>query len=298
MATYVLYNPFSGNGKGEQHARSMPATAEEERIYTDLTKLESYQEFFDGLQAEDRVILCGGDGTLNRFACDTREMTLDRDLYYYPAGSGNDFWRDLEKGETDGPVLINSYLKDLPTVTVNGKEAVFINGVGYGIDGYCCEVGDKIRATSNKPVNYTSIAIKGLLFHFRPRTATVVVDGKQHTFTDVWIAPVMHGRYYGGGMMMAPAQIRNNEDGTLSLGIFRGRSKLRTLMIFPSIFKGEHINHPKATIILTGKEFTVSFDRPTPLQIDGETVLDVESYTVKSAVCKAKEASTAEAVAQ
>ena len=34
-------------------------------------------------------------------------------------------------------------------------------------------------------------------------------------------------------------------------------------------------------------EFEVSFDRPTPLQIDGETVLGVESYSaVSGAVVK------------
>ena len=68
------------------------------------------------------------------------------------------------------------YLKELPSVTVNGKESLFINGVGYGIDGYCCEIGDELRKKSDKPVNYAGIAIKGLLFHFKPRNATVTAD--------------------------------------------------------------------------------------------------------------------------
>jgi len=29
----------------------------------------------------------------------------------------------------------------------------------------------------------------------------------------------------------------------------------------------------------------VEFDRPTPLQIDGETILDVTKYTARAAVC-------------
>ena len=33
-------------------------------------------------------------------------------------------------------------------------------------------------------------------------------------------------------------------------------------------------------VTLEGKDITVTFDRPTPLQIDGETVLGVTSYTV------------------
>lgn len=280
--TYLLYNPLAGNGTGKQEAQQYGATLETEPIYRDLTAMEHYADFFAELTEEDTVILCGGDGTLNRFAWDTRDLTLNVRLYYHATGTGNDFLRDLEKTAQDGPVLLNPYLKNLPHVTVNGKETTFLNGVGYGIDGYCCEVGDKIRATSKKAVNYAGIAIKGLLFHFKPRYATVTVDGVRYEFPKTWIAPVMHGRCYGGGMIMAPGQVRNNADGTLSLVVFHGSGKLKTLWIFPKIFKGMHTKYTKHIAVLTGKHFEVSFDRPTALQIDGETVLNVTRYTVDS----------------
>ena len=63
--------------------------------------------------------------------------------------------------------------------------------------------------------------------------------------------------------------------------LFHGSSKLKTLMIFPSIFKGKHVKHKKNISIFEGKNITVSFDRPTPLQIDGETVLNVMEYSVE-----------------
>ena len=44
---------------------------------------------------------------------------------------------------------MTQYLRDLPTVTVNGKHWRFLNGIGYGIDGYCCEVGDALRGKSD-----------------------------------------------------------------------------------------------------------------------------------------------------
>ena len=53
-------------------------------------------------------------------------------------------------------------------------------------------------------------------------------------------------------------------------------------MAFPSIFKGEHVNK-KMVDIIVGKEINVKFDRPVALQIDGETVLNVSEYTVRSA---------------
>ena len=93
-------------------------------------------------------------------------------------------------------------IQSLPTVTVNGKKHKFLNGVGFGIDGYCCEVGHQLKSQKKHP-NYTAIAIKGLLFHFKPVRATVVVDGQQYDFKKVWIAPTMFGRYYGGGMILS-----------------------------------------------------------------------------------------------
>lgn len=281
--TYVLYNPISGGGASIQASKTLEKFFEGENLtYFDVTKIASYANFFAGLQAGEKVVLCGGDGTLYRFANAVQEFTLQNDVYYYPTGSGNDFWSDINKTKDDAPVLLNEYLKDLPTVTVKGQTSAFINGVGYGIDGYCCEEGDRLRAQSNKPVNYAGIAIKGLLFHFKPKNAVITVDGQEYTFKKVWIAATMHGRYYGGGMIPAPQQIRNNADGTVSLFVWHGSGKLSTLMAFPSIFKGEHVKKTKMIKILTGKEITVRFDKPTPCQIDGETVSGVTEYTVKS----------------
>ena len=179
-----------------------------------------------------------------------------------------------------GLIPINDYIKDLPIVEVNGMTRRFINGIGYGIDGYCCEVGDELAKKSDKPVNYASIAIKGLLFHYKPTNAVVTVDGETHEFKKVWLAPSMNGRFYGGGMNIAPAQDRLASPKTLSLVLFYGSGRLKTLMLFPSVFKGEHVKYEKHISIFTGKDITVKFDRPVALQIDGETVLDVSEYTV------------------
>lgn len=42
---------------------------------------------------------------------------------------------------------------------------------------------------------------------------------------------------------------------------------------------------PGKVDILKGREITVEFDRPTALQIDGETILGVTSYTARAADC-------------
>ena len=155
MAAYtVLYNPYAGNGRGEENTRAIGDFLPGEKIdFHDMTKIEDYGEFFRHLPPETRVILSGGDGTLNRFINDTSGLDIPQDIYYYAAGSGNDFLRDLGRKPEDGPFPIGEYLRALPVVTVNGKQYRFLNGIGYGIDGYCCQVGDEQREKSTKPVN-------------------------------------------------------------------------------------------------------------------------------------------------
>lgn len=278
---YVLYNSKAGTNNNIENIRLLEVIIENELKFIDILNIKSYNVFLSGLDENDFIILAGGDGTLNRFVNDTDGIDLKNDILYFPNGTGNDFAHDLGHSKECNPFPINEYLKDLPYVIVKGKRYRFINGVGYGIDGYCCEVGDELKKIPDKKINYTAIAIKGLLFHYKPTSAKVTVDGNTTTYNKVWIAPTMNGRYYGGGMMPTPKQNRNSEK--LSTMLFHDSGKLKTLMIFPSLFKGEHVKHNKYIDILEGKEITVEFDRPTPLQIDGETILGVTSYTALTA---------------
>ena len=278
---YLLYNPLSGKTyQSYEVAKRYADTAGEPTELVDITQINSFCDFLETLKESDDIVLFGGDGSLNKVANTLGDALLRNDIYYFPCGTGNDFARDLGKENATEPFLVNEYLENLPTVTVNGRRSKFINGIGFGIDGYCCEVGDKEKARGKRP-DYTAIAIKGLLYAFKPVRATVVVDGKEMQFKKVWIAPTMYGRYYGGGMMPTPAQARNDATREVSLMVFHGSGKLKTLMIFPSIFKGEHVKQEKNVTILRGKSISVTFDRPASLQIDGETVLNVETYTVE-----------------
>lgn len=243
--------------------------------YCDISIIDN-AEFFKQKVSNDNIIICGGDGSLNYFVNHIPIESLSNNIYYYPCGAGNDFSRDIGRNEL---IQVNEYTYNLPKVKVNDETYMFLNGVGYGIDGYCCEKGDALKA-KNKKVNYALIAIKGLLFHYKPTTAVVSVDGERYTFNKVWLAPTMKGKYYGGGMMISPNQNRNNSEGLLSVVIMHGSSKLKTLVVFPSIFKGEHIKHNEMISIFTGKNIVVEFDRETSLQVDGETIKNVKKYEV------------------
>ncbi len=291
---YVLYNSKAGTKNNVEDIKILEIIIDAELKFIDILKITNYRVLLSGLEEDDFLILAGGDGTLNRFINDTEGIEFDNEILYFPNGTGNDFANDLGHTRECNPFSITEYLKNLPSVVVNGKKHRFINGVGYGIDGYCCEVGDELKKLPGKKVNYTMIAIKGLLFHYKPTNARVTVDGKTYTYKKVWLAPTMNGRFYGGGMMPTPEQERNS--GRLSTMVFHDSGKLKTLMIFPSLFKGEHIKHTKQVDVLSGNEITVEFDRPVALQIDGETILDVTAYTALSSAKENSEQGKAYAV--
>ena len=274
---YVIFNPLANNGRSREAIEDF-AKSIGDCVLCDMTK--GYEDSIKAMTAEDSLIICGGDGTLNRFVNEVDVEKIEGDILYFACGSGNDFAHDisLERGAT--PVSVKKHLLDLPCVEVDGKSYKFINAIGFGIDGYCCEEGDRLRAIPGKKVDYTAIAIKGVFGKYKPRNAKITVDGVTKEYKRVWIAPAMHGRYYGGGMIAAPERSRDDRE-TLSLVVWHGSRKLKTLMVFPSIFKGEHVKETKYVDVIVGKEITVEFDTPCALQIDGETVLGVKSYTAK-----------------
>lgn len=280
---YIFFNRLSNNGKAVAAKDELTKIFEGEQFkFIDITEITNAADSCRMLDPEDKIIVAGGDGTLSRFANDVYELHLKNEIYFYTCGSGNDFLNDIkERCEiVNNLIPMNQFFESLPKVTVNGQSHYFINGIGYGIDGYCCEEGDRIRANSNKQVNYTSIAIKGLLGKFKPRNATVTVDGETIYYHKVWLAPTMIGRFFGGGMMITPFQDRLNEEHVVSSCVVHDSSWLKTLVIFPKIFKGKHVSHTDIYEVKTGHEIRVEFDKPCALQIDGETYLDVKFYSV------------------
>lgn len=287
----VLYNPLASTGQGEEKARQLREIlgVDAEVTFQSLLELADKRAFLDALPADVYPIITGGDGTLSRFV-NSLNGNPTRDIYYYPAGTGNDFLNDLNKTGDTKPFLLNPYITDLPHIHFNGETHAFLNGVGYGIDGYVCEEGNRVRKKTGKPINYTAAALKGLLYAYKQTKAFVTVDGQVYAYNHVWMTPTMLGRYFGGGMMCAPGQDRLNEDGTVSLMVMRCRSKLRTLLLFPTIFKGNHVKATKIVSVFKGHEIHVRFDRPTALQIDGEVYSGIPEYTVTTATADGRKA--------
>ena len=280
---YLLYNELADAGEGANNAarvaEELKAKGFEIGEMTSLINLD-VQDFFKKRKAEDKVVIFGGDGTMNHFVNNIGDVKIDCELYLNPTGTGNDFQRDLaaeDKVEDLGIYRINKYVEGLPLVEVQGKTYRFLNGIGFGIDGECCVKAEEMKAAGEKNINYGSITVGLLMGPYVPPTATIKVDGGEPiVLKKAYLASAMNGRFYGGGMMIAPAQRRNS--GKLTVVCIHGRGKIGTLLLFPKLFKGTHVAKKKAVFLQTGKTIEVEFDRPCGLQIDGEVLVGVTSY--------------------
>ena len=82
---YVLYNPLASAGKGKENFEAAKSLIDKEfQEYTSVN-LEEYkpEEFFPSLKSDDKVLVLGGDGTLNVFVNNIKKYNVDCDLYYW-----------------------------------------------------------------------------------------------------------------------------------------------------------------------------------------------------------------------
>ena len=99
MKYHVLYNPKAGNGTGESLTKNIEKfLSGDEVVYYDLTQNKTV-ELIAKIPRSEKIVISGGDGTLNRFVNDTANIGIRHDVYYFATGSGNDFIHDLGGNE-------------------------------------------------------------------------------------------------------------------------------------------------------------------------------------------------------
>ena len=291
---YILYNPKANNENNDLNIIHGAEDLEKLGVQKINLLSLSVPDFCATLTESDRVLICGGDGTLHHFANNAYGLEFPCPVCAMRSGTGNDFLNDIGQLDSEKQIDIRPYLRDLPEVIVNGESRRFINGVGLGVDGAVCRgVEEYKKAHPNKKANYTLIALKELAYKYKRPSAKVTVDGVEYGYTDVWAVSTMKGKYYGGGMMIAPLQDR--ESGKISVMAMHGGSRVKTLGVFTKVKTGEHVKHKEMIDIFEGSDILVEFDAPCDLQIDGEVVTGVTEYRV---LCDKRSETSAEETAE
>ncbi len=273
----LLFNPLSRNGKDPEFVNKIAKHLEHEgrsvRV-EDILHVGKVNDFIKSLNPEDRVILVGGDGTLNRLVNVIHGIPFTQDLDMYQAGTGNDFIRSLNT--SDRIVSIKPYIERVPEITLNGKKRLFLNGAGIGMDGFIARLVNNDKGKKNK-FNYFKNTLKGFVL-FKPMKIKFKVDGQSYEDEKVWLASVMNAPYFGGGMKIAPDANRSEDE--LQLVLVKKIPKFMLFLIFPTIYSGKHVKFKKWVNIYKGKHFELEFEKETYMQVDGDDEYPIKKINV------------------
>ena len=278
----IAINPHSGNGRGSAVAaevirylslhdisyRSIAAASADELINSLTREVESKE--YSG------VIAVGGDGLAHL----VMQICVPRHLPFsvVPAGTGNDFVRTLGWSLDDiEPLLERITTTEATPIDLGNVDSEWFGAIlSTGFDSVVNERANTLKWPSG-PQRY-NVAIALELPRFKPVTYEITCDGESFT-TEAMLVAVGNGKSYGGGMNICPQAQLN--DGLFDLIILEPVSKVEFLKVFPRVYSGSHISHPKVRS-MRAKKVTISAkavayadgERIGPAPISAECVKD------------------------
>lgn len=145
--------------------------------------------------------------------------------------------------------------------------AVYVNVAGCGIDADVVALAaSRLRFLGGR-LSYLAATIAQVAT-YRPRRFDITIDGEKISRSAYLIAAA-NGRFYGGGMMIAPGA--DPADGLFDICIIRSMPRPRLIANLSKVYSGGHVDDPFVEM-RRGRQITVETDRPVQCQADGEIV--------------------------
>ncbi len=287
MKYVVIVNPCAGKGRARKVipiiCEVMKASGEAFEIWQTTRPGHAVELAKKAAQLGVEVVVAvGGDGTV--FEVVNGIVHTGVILGIIPTGTGNDLARSLHiSKDTTHAIqqILSGTPKKIDLGIANGK--YFINVASIGIDAEIAAWTKQTKKFLSGSSAYIVSMIKNIIT-YKPIHMKFTIDG-QCFEQETLLAAICNGKYYGGGVRIAPNAIL--DDGLFEICIIERLTKWKTLRLFPTVFFGKHIKF-KEVKIYKGHEITVEFTGDTKLNLDGDlfkvsssVLFHVEHQTVK-----------------
>jgi diacylglycerol kinase (ATP) len=288
--TLVIVNPTSAGGRTGRrwpalrdalHTAGVVHDVHQTTAPHDATAV-TRQALVDGY---NRVVAAGGDGTLNEvvngfFTPDGNLINSDAVLGLLSSGTGGDFRRTI--GLPTDPhqlatILAANYTRiiDAGGITYDDPATAprqFINIADCGVGG---EVAARVNRSRNKGSGVLGTAVflaisLTALTTFGGRPVRITCDGGS-TEMEIQNVVIANGRYFGGGMRIAPSA--EVDDGWLDVVVLPALGRLRTLVAMPSVYRGAHIRQ-RGVLVKRARSVRIEplDERPLLFDVEGEQI--------------------------
>jgi len=265
----ILVNPIAGGGKCGKLYPAVVHNLREAGVACDVV-LSQYAGHITEVASElavrgcETVVVCGGDGTINEAI--NGIAGTETALGIVPMGTGNDFAVNMAISKDINhacAIIKQRRVKEIDLVRVNNDK--FFGGTGcLGFDAEVAAFASRRR--NSRP--FLMHVLGGILkfISYKPKTVELRFDGQKY-FGDIFLVAFGNIRSYARGMLITPGAV--SDDALLDICVVRPMPKRRVLSMFPSVYKGAHVNNREVSLYRAGAVYVQSLG-PMDLYADGD----------------------------
>ena len=292
MKPFLVINPRSANGATARHfdgiARAVRnVLGDVAHAFTERA-MHGAELTREALRAgHDLIVAIGGDGTINevvngffqpaRPGEPARPIKPSAALALLPRGTGGDLRRTLgldgDLGHCAARLNGERAAVDVGRVDYVAEDGLaasryFINVGEVGVGARVVEIANRSSKRLGGKVTFMLASLRALL-GWRDLCIAVSFDGGPAEDLSVTALAIANGKYFGGGMMVAPEA--RLDDGQFHITIWSGYRLSDFVLKSGSMYDGSHVNL-KGTRTRTARTVRVEPKDPGPvgIEVDGE----------------------------
>jgi YegS/Rv2252/BmrU family lipid kinase len=284
MRTLVIVNPRSRNGATGRRWHAVEGKLRDALGALDVERTrgpgDAERIAREGVRAGvERLVVAGGDGTLGEVTTGLLGADLGRyaELGLLPLGTGGDFARTLAiPRDLDGAIACLSAGRlrklDAGRVTRPASGAApryFANVASFGISGLTVELVNRTTKALGGTASFL-IGVLRSIARFRSRDVSIRVDGALVHEGPLLLAAAANGRYFGGGMCVAPEA--RPDDGLFDVVAISEMSAPRLLVKLPTIYLGRHLGDAAVSLHRGRLVEAEAVPGTVPLELDGDAL--------------------------
>jgi diacylglycerol kinase (ATP) len=284
---FVVLNPASAGGRTHRHWPAIKAALNAAGVAFDLHRTTGQGDATDAVRTAlgrgyRTIVVVGGDGTLNEavngfFGPSGYPIGGDACIGLLPSGTGGDFRRAAgipSRLDAAARLIASGSSQQIDVGRVDfadGERRFFINIADCGMGG---EVVARINRSTHKRGGIRGSAIflgvsLTTLWGYSSRVARIEVDGVTIE-RDVRSVVVANGRYFGGGMRVAPDAAL--DDGHFDVVIIGETGRTRALSGIASLYRGRHVTRREVEVHRAREVRVSCVDPPMLFDVEGEQV--------------------------
>ena len=281
--TLVVVNPHSAGGRtGRRFRRLEPqlrATLGSFELQRTVGPRDAERIAHDAVcSGIERVVVAGGDGTVSEVVSGLLAADVEHECLVgiLPMGTGRDLPRTLGipadlRAAIDALGRGTTRQVDASRVTYRDTSgdrcSVYsINVSSFGLSGLTVERVSHAPHFLGGSFAFLLGAL-GSITRYRCRSVRILADGREVFDGPIVLGAAANGRYFGGGMFIAPDALP--DDGQLDLVVVREMSRAGLVVSLPSLYRGTHLANPAVSVVRASRiEAYPSSGETSPIWID------------------------------